>query len=282
MSADRIGLRGALWQPLGVARRKPYGEHTIMGAVNGWTVERVATCPSTNVELAHRAMEGEVTPKFAMVADYQTAGIGRGDRKWITPPEGALTFSALINPDVPNDKKGPLPLFVGLAVCRALESFGLPAKLKWPNDILLPAATPTSKLGEYRKVGGILCQIILNVGAIVGIGINILQNENELPVPDATSLALAGKPLNRDDLLEEILKNLDAICAEWETDGPKHLISEYESRCASIGRQVSLEDYGASETIRGTVQEIADDGAIVVELASGALTSRHFGDLYHF
>ncbi|MDR2702859.1 MAG: biotin--[acetyl-CoA-carboxylase] ligase, partial [Cellulomonadaceae bacterium] len=264
-----------------------------------WTVEWVATCPSTNEELTRRALAGEVEPKIALGTDHQTAGRGRGERTWVTPKHGALTFSALINPRIDQEGISVLPLFVGIAICRALAKYGFPAALKWPNDILLPANDGIANYGNWRKVGGILCHTIPNIGTVVGIGINVTQTESELPVPEATSLALyrrltrsdsrarMSKPSGKEnppqiqELAATILRHLDKVCAEWETGNLLTLIDEYRGHCQSIGRAVAIAEAEGGDPVQGVAVGIARDGAIVVQTAPDTTISRHFGDLFH-
>src|SRR3954468_2469752 len=152
------------------------------------TVEVLEESPSTNAELARRAREG-APEGLVVVAEHQSAGRGRLDRVWVTPPRAALTVSLLVDPAaVPVGRWPWLPLLTGLAVVDAVAAVaGLGASLKWPNDVLLGG----------RKVAGILTERVERDGgavAVVGVGLNVSSTRAELPVETATSLALAGAP----------------------------------------------------------------------------------------
>jgi len=255
--------------------------------VPSWTIERIATCPSTNVELASRASTGRAKPNYALIADSQTAGRGRGSRVWVTPPKTALTMSVLMKPSVPEWALGTLPLFVGLAVRRVLVDFGYKAALKWPNDILLLADAPVSQLGEFRKVGGILCQLIPSIGVIIGIGINLTQTAEQLPVEQATSLKLAGigDTPTVNDLSEAIISELDLIISNWENDGPEALLAEYRAVCHSLHREVNVTDLHTDEadgrTIHGYATGISEHGALLLDVGAGDRMECLFGDLHY-
>jgi len=264
------------------------GTASSLGTVPSWTIDRIATCPSTNVELATRASTGRAKPNYALIADSQTAGRGRGSRVWVTPPGTALTMSVLMNPGIPERALGPLPLFVGLAVRRVLVNFGYKAVLKWPNDILLATAdAPISQLGEFRKVGGILCQMIPSIGVIIGIGINMTQTAEQLPVEQATSLALAGigDPPTVDDLSDSLISELDLVISNWEDDGPAALLAEYRAVCHSLHREVTISDPHTDEadgrTIHGYATGISRRGALLLDVGAGDRVECLFGDLHY-
>ena len=121
-----------------------------------------------------------------VVAEHQTAGRGRLDRSWETPPRAALTFSVLLRPSVGPEQWPWLPLLTGYAVGTALRDAGFDAGVKWPNDVLI---------GDL-KVAGILVERVdtpTGPAAVLGVGLNVSTTAEELPVPTATSLALAAR-----------------------------------------------------------------------------------------
>ena len=238
------------------------------------------TCPSTNTELVRRARAGEAKAPYLLVADQQTAGLGRDGRSWETPPRGALTMSALVDPKV--DALGLFPLFAALAVCDALRAAGFSqARVKWPNDILLPADTPVSGFGNWRKVGGILAQAVPGAGVVVGIGVNISQTPDQLPVPTATSLALNGPIPDSGALRMDIARELANVLAELERDGAAPLLRRYEQLCATIGQRVEVAaDHGDGHVqLTGRATGIADDGAVIITNDDGAAHQVHAGDV---
>ena len=165
-----------------------------------WAVEVVEAAPSTNAVVADRAREG-AGEGLVVVAEHQTAGRGRLDRTWETPARAALTFSVLLRPSATAVDWPWLPLLTGYAAGRALRSSGRRVSLKWPNDVLL----------ADRKVAGILVERVdtpAGPAAVVGIGINVDQTRDELPLDAATSLALEGADIDRTDLLTALLRSL--------------------------------------------------------------------------
>jgi BirA family transcriptional regulator, biotin operon repressor / biotin---[acetyl-CoA-carboxylase] ligase len=138
---------------------------------------------STNTYLLEKA--NDLTwPDFSVVlTDNQTAGRGRLDRSWQAQPGKALAISVLLRPVGINlSAYGWLPLLAGVAMKNAVASLIAEAEvgLKWPNDVLV----------SEEKIAGVLSELASNNAVVVGAGLNLLQTKAELPIPNATSLAL--------------------------------------------------------------------------------------------
>ena len=239
----------------------------------GYAVEVVGQAPSTNALVAQRAAGG-APEGLVVVAEHQTAGRGRLDRSWETPARAALTFSVLLRPDVPPAAWPWLPLLAGLAVDTALRGAGVPADLKWPNDVLVAG----------RKVAGILVERIEAEGgpaAVVGIGVNVSMTAEELPVPTATSLTVEGFAVDRTDLLRGILAALREHGEAWrDVDGQEWLRETYAARCVTAhGQRVSVL-LPSGDTLVGEGLGIADTGALRVHV-EGEVVEVNAGDVVH-
>lgn len=175
-------------------------------------VDVVQRTGSTNSDLVARAAKGEVTEGAVLVAEEQTAGRGRLDRQWTAPPRSGLFFSVLLTPsEVPVARWGWLPLLTGVAVATGLSrAAGVDTALKWPNDLLVTVG------GAERKAGGILAERAGDDGVVIGVGINVSLKDDELPVPTAGSLGLAGAvSTDRDPLLRGVLRSLEEWYGTW-------------------------------------------------------------------
>lgn len=238
-------------------------------------VEVLDAAASTNEEVAARAAQG-ATDGLVVVADHQTAGRGRVDRTWETPPGTAVTFSLLLRPDAPTRTWPWLPLLTGYAVDKAMKGNGLEAGVKWPNDVLI---------GE-KKVAGILVERIETPegpAAVVGVGVNVGLTADELPVSTATSLELEmGRPVDRTDVLVEILNAVREAVDAWEMGGDQggvRLHESYAAACVTVGRQVRV-DLPDGEAIEGLAVEIDPTGRLVVE-SDGRRHAVAAGDVVH-
>jgi BirA family biotin operon repressor/biotin-[acetyl-CoA-carboxylase] ligase len=164
----------------------------------------VERCESTQRLLADDAPEGAVA-----AADEQTAGRGRLGRDWIAPPGSSVLASVALRPDVPTAKLAELSFVAGRACAQALvEVAEVVPEVKWPNDVLVGG----------RKVAGILAEA-REGRVMLGIGINVLQTEGELPQQaqyPATSLLIeTGRRIPRADLLASLLDHLEREYDAW-------------------------------------------------------------------
>lgn len=224
-------------------------------------IDAVAETPSTNLDLLEQRGAADRT---ALVAEHQTAGRGRLDRAWSSPPGAGLTFSALLRPGVSLLRWGWLPLLAGVALADAVRTrTGVEVALKWPNDLLAP---------DGGKLAGILVQTADDV-VVIGIGLNVSTTREELPVETATSLALEGATeLDRTMLLVEILQRLDTRAAQWADCGGDSaacgLTEDYRGLCATLGRQVRVR-IAAGRTVEGTALDVDETGRLVLRNAEG-------------
>jgi BirA family biotin operon repressor/biotin-[acetyl-CoA-carboxylase] ligase len=249
-------------------------------------LEVVAATGSTNADLAARARAGE-PEGLVLTTDDQQAGRGRLDRRWTAPPRTSVAVSVLLRPPVPASRWSWLSLLAGVAVTDALvRAGGLEARLKWPNDVLVPVD------GELRKVAGILAEVHQDQrageearAAVLGIGLNVHQDATELPVPTATSLRLAGAATtDRDTVLRAVLRALSDRYAAWCAAGgdPRAggVAAPYRERCATIGAavEVHLPDGGR---LAGVAEGVDDEGRLLVRDAAGTPHELAAGDVVH-
>ncbi|MGW0118051.1 biotin--[acetyl-CoA-carboxylase] ligase [Streptomyces sp. NPDC003327] len=244
-----------------------------------WTsFDVVTTTGSTNTDLAARA--DELPEGAVLVAEEQTSGRGRLDRSWTAPARSGLFVSVLLKPDVPVHRWGWLPLLAGVAAATALaKAAGVDMSLKWPNDLLVSVA------GEERKTGGILAERAGADGVVVGLGLNVTLREDELPVPAAGSLLLAGAvSTDRDPLLRAILRSLEQWYGEWvRADGDPEvsgLQAAYAAGCATLGRRVRA-DLPGERMLEGEALALDGDGRLVVATEGGGTEAVGAGDIVH-
>jgi BirA family transcriptional regulator, biotin operon repressor / biotin---[acetyl-CoA-carboxylase] ligase len=252
------------------------GASEVSAACSGglWTsVEVVPRTGSTNADLLARGgPEGQV-----LAAEEQTAGRGRMGRSWVSQPGASLTFSVLVRPSaVPPARRGWLPLLTGVAVATAVRSVaGVPATLKWPNDVLA---------GE-RKLAGILAEQSGDA-VVIGIGINVATPADALPVSPsglpATSLLAEGADAARDALLIETLRELERRYVPFRADpDPERtgLLAAYRTLCVTLGRQVRVELPG-DRSVAGVAEDVDTEGRLLVRGAD-TTTPISAGDVIH-
>ncbi|MDN4639264.1 biotin--[acetyl-CoA-carboxylase] ligase [Agreia sp. PsM10] len=236
---------------------------------------------STNDALREHATgpDASAWPDLSVVAtDTQTQGRGRLGRTWTAPAGKCLAVSVLLRQPIgvgsalPPDSLGWLPLMAGAAMTKVVRSLiegevghatrvhHHPAtSLKWPNDVLIDGA----------KVSGILSELIPETGVIVGAGLNISLDENELPVPTATSLLLAGvSHASLDAALAGYLINLSRLYRDFvrfEGDAVRSgLHALVTALCGTLGSPV-LAELPDGEVVSGIAREIDELGRIGID-----------------
>jgi BirA family biotin operon repressor/biotin-[acetyl-CoA-carboxylase] ligase len=232
--------------------------------------EVVDESPSTNAALL---ADPTASAPAVLVAEFQSAGRGRLDRTWVSPPRAGLTLSVLLRPTVRVSAWGWLPLLAGVALADAV---GPPATLKWPNDLLL---------GD-GKVAGILVQANGDV-VVVGIGVNVSNSQAELPSATATSLELGlGRPVDRTDLLLAVVTGVLARYDAWSAAGGdaerSGLRQAYLDACATVGQSVVVSSVvpGDAGQLVGTATDVDAHGRLVLTGPFGT-RAMSAGDVNH-
>lgn len=235
------------------------------------------TVGSTN-DLAKRWAEARAPDLSLVVADEQTAGRGRLDRRWLTPPGSGLAFSLILRPEA-IDLATHLPRLTALgalAVCETLNAAlppMLPAQIKWPNDVL----------ATRRKLAGVLAEAHWRgdelVAAIIGIGINVAPSsvppEGELDFPATCVEAVVEKPVKRWELLQGVLATFIELRGQLSSPD---LIRAWEHRLAFRGEWVQfLVDN--QPPLEGQVLGLDENGSLRLRLRTGELTSHSFGEI---
>lgn len=229
-----------------------------------WDIHWLDEVDSTNTYVRDRARQGAPAGLVA-VADHQTAGRGRLDRRWESPPGANLLASVLLRPVSGGSDvhlcAGALAL-AGVDACR--EVAGVEPVLKWPNDLMLDGAKLAGVLAEAEFAGTSLTAVV------VGIGLNVAW-----PGPDEAegtcldfNRGSNGQPVDRRVLLDHLLRALAPRCALLEeAGGRRNLADEVRRRCATLGQWVRVSLVG--EDLIGQASAIDDAGRLVVETTSG-------------
>ena len=229
---------------------------------------------STNTEAVRWIKDG--APHLSLVvADEQTAGRGRSDRAWYTSPGVGLAFSLVLRPEQIGSISTPRLTGLGaLAVCDVLQDdYGLPAKIKWPNDVLVDGSKLAGVLVEAQWQG----EDILS--AVLGIGINVAResvpSQGELDFPATSVETVYGGSVDRWKLLKEVLAALLSRLPQLDHIG---FIQAWDANLAFQQEWVQLSRPGA-EPVRGRLLGLDRDGFLQLRLGSGEEKVFQSGDI---
>lgn len=215
-------------------------------------------------ELARKGAEAGTV----VVAEQQGKGKGRLGRSWLSP-RGGIYFSLVLRPPISPVHAAKMMLMASVAVAQAIrKELGLPAELKWPNDVLISG----------RKVCGILAEMAAEADAVtfvvLGIGINV-----NAPVAEERATSLheeLGRDVSRSRLLDCILDEIERLEGVL---GSGEVLERWKSLSATIGRRVRI--VGPEGEIEGQAVDIERGGELMVRESDGSLRPVVTGDCFH-
>lgn len=221
---------------------------------------RFTTINSTN-KYAQENL-GNLADRTIIVSDEQTGGRGRLDRKWLSPA-GVNIYCSIVLKNL-TDKPALLTILAALAAAETIRKYEIPAQLKWPNDVLVSG----------KKICGVLAASTVGAagtsGIVVGFGVNVNMNTELLKNIDqpATSMfEVTGQKFDREKILDEILKNFFSFYEHVLASGFASLLKIWQNELNIIGKKVQVKT--VQKTFYGTVSQIDDGGALMVETIQG-------------
>lgn len=224
-------------------------------------IESIAIIPrvtSTNEvarRVLHECIDNEIDlPRAVIVAREQLAGRGRNTRTWHSPRDKGIYATTMAM--IPPSEARLLPLRVGVAIARFLrETFGIDAKLKWPNDVLVGG----------RKIAGILIESRARdseVFALIGTGVNLYPFEADAP-PNVTSIAESSPrdSIDLDSATTAFVELVDGFLADPADD--ESILREWRSYTVHAPGD-RIDCVLGDRTISGTWQGIDDSGRAMI------------------
>ncbi|MBM3176864.1 MAG: biotin--[acetyl-CoA-carboxylase] ligase [Bacteroidetes bacterium] len=215
---------------------------------------------STNSELQKFAQGGNLANGTVLITDEQYAGRGQAGNQWMSQSGVNLTFSIYLSDAGEVNAQFQLNIFITLGILDFLKKSGLPAKVKWPNDILI----------HGKKICGILIENSIGgnriTHSIVGIGLNVNQ-QSDLP-QGATSMAqLTGSALSLQKSFHDLLRSLESRYVQWKSGKTSPLKEEWLSSLYLKGEPHIFTVAG--KPLPGTISGIDETGRLTVVTQDG-------------
>jgi BirA family biotin operon repressor/biotin-[acetyl-CoA-carboxylase] ligase len=220
---------------------------------------------------AHGAAEGVL-----VIAEEQAQGRGRLDRPWFSPGGKNIYVSLIMRPSLPPSTASRLVLLVAVTAAEALmETTGLAACVKWPNDILVGG----------RKIGGILLEMAVEMDAIdyivIGLGINVNSTAEQFPQDirkKTTSVLMeTGKPFSRVLLLCRFLELFEQGYNALGKSGFEPIITRWKALTDIVGKQATIRTINGN--YKGVITDMDHDGFLIIRDEQGSETRLFSGDI---
>ncbi|MBR1647342.1 MAG: biotin--[Selenomonadaceae bacterium] len=213
----------------------------------------------------HGAQDGTI-----VVAEEQTGGKGRLDRKYFSPRGKGIWFSVILRPNFLPKEASKITLMAAVAVAEAMTRFNLKPEIKWPNDILF----------DGRKLVGILTEMTGEMGKIyyivVGVGINVNINREDFPeeIRDiAASLSeMNGEEISRVKIFRAVLEELDKLYREVNANGFGEVFKLWRKYNVTLDKNIRVISVIDGNDFTGKAVDLNEDGALVVETPDGLRT----------
>ncbi len=211
-----------------------------------------------------------------VVAEMQTAGKGRRGRSWYSPAEKGIYVSIILRPPLPLHEISRVSLVIAVAVAETLEKeLSLPARIKWPNDILI----------NKRKIAGILSEAAVNMNGIqyivTGIGLNINNSLQDFPGDlrtDPTSVLVEKKrPVSRVKILQRLLTLLEAHYFQLLEGDFAGILKTGKSLSLVLGQEVKFDT--ASGPMVGRAVDLDENGSLLVRDEFGVVHAVISGEI---
>jgi BirA family biotin operon repressor/biotin-[acetyl-CoA-carboxylase] ligase len=217
---------------------------------------------STNVRAQALAQEGAAHGTL-VVADGQSAGRGRFQRSWSTPPRSALALSLVLRPeDITPVGLARLNMIGALAVVESLRSLGLDARLKWPNDVIVPGGKVAGVLAEGSWIGEDLEY------AILGIGVNVspksVPDRRDVDYPAACVEGELDRKVTRVELLVDIVGRIGSWLGKLDTEQIHPAIED-----VLAFRDQSVKISGSKMELMGVLRGLTQNCRLRISLATG-------------
>jgi BirA family biotin operon repressor/biotin-[acetyl-CoA-carboxylase] ligase len=248
----------------------PFNAELLISLLNNSIFQRNVifkiTIGSTNVFLKKLAQQG--SPEGTVViADEQSAGLGRMGREWLSKKGKNLLFSVLLRPELPPKKIFFLTMIFALAGIDAVQQMtGLNAMIKWPNDIYIGG----------KKLGGILTEFAVKKGVVqhvvLGMGLNVNWNpstEKNLMYPTSSIFSETHEKVSRVKLLSKMLKLLEQYYHKGMEDvhSAERFFEKWNEKSAILGKAVVIET--GKERVEGEAAGIDQEGALTLITGDG-------------
>lgn len=234
---------------------------------------------STNTLLFSLAENG-ASEGTVVIADKQTSGRGRLNRKWISPPGVNLYMSMLFRPKIPARESPLMTFLVSIALVEAIKKTGAENPcIKWPNDVQLGGRKVAGVLTEMKPKGDSIEFVVVGLG----VNINMTRSEINSEMREASRTATSikenlGKDIDRAKFASDLLSEIESWYRTFERRGKSSILKEWTERWGAMNQRVQV-DMEQNGKFHGTAVGIDGDGHLLVRKDDGSTVKVIAGDV---
>jgi len=241
----------------------------------GDIIYRQETVVSTQTIATQFAYEG-MEEGCVVVAEEQTGGRGRMNRKWHATYGDALAMSMILRPNIAPKLCPPLTLLTAVAIVQAIKEVAeITVDIKWPNDILI----------QGKKLAGILTEMYSTSEKIhfiiIGIGINVYgkkENFTDEIKNIATSILMeTGNRIQKETLMKCICEQMERLYQQFLRDGFAPIKQLWEKYATSIGKEIIARSY--NQVLKGIALGITEEGILLLKDKQGVIHHVYSADI---
>ncbi len=228
---------------------------------------------TSTMDVARERLAAGAPDGYVVIAEHQTQGRGR-EGAWECPPGLGVLLDVVLRARLPASEQKAIVLLGTVAAAEAVRRLGLPARIKWPNDVVV--AREAADGLSVRKLGGVLAERVASGDGppahALGIGLNVNQRPGDLPADAArtpTSMCIErGAEFDRNRVCRILLQELNFWYHRLRMGQPERILARWRRLSCLLQRQVRARVGG--RTIRGTVLGIRSSGELIFQPDGGS------------
>lgn len=212
-----------------------------------------------------------------VIADSQTRGRGRLQRKWISPPGLNLYISLILRPRI-QAKDAPLFTFVtSIALTETINNNGATSLIKWPNDILIDGKKAAGVLTEMQPRGDKVDFVVVGIG----VNLNMTKEMKEREMGEVAEMAISireatGHEIDRVKFTADLINELEKWYQKFQKEGKNRIIQEWMARWGGVNRRVHVKF--DEKAVEGIASGIDENGYLILKKDDGTNETIIAGD----
>jgi BirA family biotin operon repressor/biotin-[acetyl-CoA-carboxylase] ligase len=247
--------------------------HNLATKLMGKKVYYFDTVTST-MDIAHNLAKQNEPEGTVVVAESQTKARGRLKRKWFCWRYKGIYFSFILRPQIHPNQAFIFNLLSSVAVVEAIKEItDIQTELKWPNDIIL----------NGKKLAGILTEIEAEMEKvhfiIIGIGINVNNNSQQLIEPAISLYEYKKEIIDRLDLMRSLLIKIEEYYLLFKQKGTGFILDRWRMYTSTLGRMVKI--IQDKRVLIGLAQDVDEEGNLLLRKETGLIERINAGDLFY-